>query len=204
MKLVIFNLVIDQVTMFFSLTIKLCFHFFNHADCSYKESFSTPGDLSITEFKKRKNPNKGQLRSMVWNHFKKIKKPDQQIVAVCNYCGINYAGGDTGTSNLRHHLRRKHAELIVPGDCSYINIVSTTDDESMAEYEEVNPVVQRKIRSKVWNYYKKINKPNNKSIAVCNFCRRKFVSGAAGTHHLWNHLKRKHAKDVEPYVLTRK
>ncbi|KAI3794562.1 hypothetical protein L1987_37194 [Smallanthus sonchifolius] len=180
------------------------------SDCSYKEIFSTPeGDLSMTEFKKTKSNSKGQKRSMVWNHFKQLEKPNQKVVAVCNYCSANFVAGDagnTGTSNLRHHLRRKHAELFDPEECSYIDIVSssTTDGESMTEYEEVIPATPRKIRSKVWNYYQKLKKPNNESVADCNFCHRKFVSGPAGTNHLWNHLKRKHAKEVELLVSTRK
>ncbi|KAK9062279.1 hypothetical protein SSX86_019465 [Deinandra increscens subsp. villosa] len=181
------------------------------SDCSYRESFSTPnGDLPMTKFKKAKSRSKRQIPPMVWNHFKKYKKPNQKVVAVCNYCGLNLIAGNVGTSNLRRHLRSKHAELIAPEECSYI-IVSTTDDETMAEYDEVKPATNevkpstiRKTRSEVWKYYKRLMNPDNKTIADCNYCHRKFVSGAAGTHHLWNHVKRKHAKEAELIVPPRK
>ncbi|KAL8193899.1 hypothetical protein R6Q57_026141 [Mikania cordata] len=177
------------------------------SDCSYKEIFSIPDkDLSITEFENTKSPSKGHFRSMVWNHFKNFKKPNKKIVAVCNYCSVNFVAGDdrinVGTSNLMRHLRRKHAELIAPEECSYIDSVSSTDDESITEFKEVRPGIERKIRSKVWNYYKRLQISNNESIADCNFCHRKFVSGRAGTHHLWNHIKRKHTKEAGLVVST--
>ncbi|KAM0006041.1 putative transcription factor WD40-like family [Helianthus debilis subsp. tardiflorus] len=169
------------------------------SDCSYKESFLTPDcDLPMPEQKKTKS------KSMVWNHFEKLQKSDKKV-AVCNYCGANFVSENAGTTHLWYHLRGKHAEVIVPEECNHIDIKSTTDDnESMTEYEEVEPASRRKKRSEVWNYYKKFTKRNNKSVAACNFCQRRFVSGPAGTHHLWNHVKRKHAKEAELVVSTNK
>ncbi|XP_076923108.1 protein RBL-like [Bidens hawaiensis] len=166
------------------------------SDCSYKESFSTS------------EPKKPKSASMIWNHFKKIKKPNKSVVAVCIYCSANFVAEDARTSNLRHHLRGEHAELVYPEGCSYNDVESTTDestadDESVAEYEKVKPVSEkvksgppRKQRSKVWNYYKNLKK-QNESVAKCNFCHKRYVSGSAvGTNHLWRHIKRNHAKEA--------
>lgn len=181
-------------------------------DSINKKSISTPnGDQSLTVFEEVKTPIHGKSKSMVWDHFKEFKKPDKEIVAVCNYCSRSYVAGDVGTNTLRYHLKRKHAEIFgEPADCSHTESVSAPNgdesvsvpngDESVSGCEDVKPPPNKKQRSMVWHHYKKVKKPNDKTVAVCNYCSRNFVAGAAGTNHLRNHLKRKHAKHVELIV----
>ncbi|KAJ0473936.1 putative transcription factor/ chromatin remodeling BED-type(Zn) family [Helianthus annuus] len=58
-----------------------------------------------------------KLTSTVWNSFEKITKPNGKVVAICNHCGSSFVG-DSGTSNLKNHLKRKHKELVGASDSS--------------------------------------------------------------------------------------
>uniref|UniRef100_A0A1D1Y468 Putative AC transposase n=1 Tax=Anthurium amnicola TaxID=1678845 RepID=A0A1D1Y468_9ARAE len=50
-------------------------------------------------------PRQGKLRSLVWNDFTKEKREDGSILAICNHCKKQMAGGSRcGTTHLRKHL----------------------------------------------------------------------------------------------------
>ncbi|GJT01770.1 protein RBL [Tanacetum coccineum] len=163
---------------------------------------STPKlDESMTEIEESSPPSQGKNKVMDWDHFEKVENSNKKIVAVCKHCSKNLVLGDDESTKLRNHLNRKHAELISSIDCVKTEDVSIPDvdepvteiDEPMAltVVEEVTPPSQKK-RSMVWNHFEKVKKPDNKIVAVCNYCSATFLAGAAGTSNLRNHLKRKH------------
>nr|XP_043633096.1 uncharacterized protein LOC122604273 [Erigeron canadensis] len=163
------------------------------SECAVQSFPTLDGDESMRELNEVKPPNKGKLYSDVWNSFKKVKKSNGQIVAVCKHCSI-VLSGDGGTSHLRYHIKKKHAEHVVSVDCSNVEGVSTPDVvECMTGFEEVNPSVQGKFKSIIWNHFKKIRKSNNRIVAVCNHCSKKVVAGDVRNRNMKNHLRKKHA-----------
>ncbi|PWA34312.1 zinc finger, BED-type, Zinc finger, C2H2, WD40/YVTN repeat-like-containing domain protein [Artemisia annua] len=153
-------------------------------DCSNMEIVSTLDvDEPVTQFKKSVSPNQGKLRSKVWKHFKKHFKPNNEAVAICNYCSRSFSGGVTaGTSHLRNHVERKHAQFVFPEVHNHMDSVSTPNGDST---------------SSDWDHYKKFKKPNNDIVGVCDFCSKNIVVRDGESYKLKNHLKRKHLKLIK-------
>ncbi|PWA90460.1 zinc finger, BED-type, Zinc finger, C2H2, WD40/YVTN repeat-like-containing domain protein [Artemisia annua] len=153
-------------------------------DCSNMEIVSTLDvDEPVTQFKKSVSPNQGKLRSKVWRHFKKHFKPNNEAVAICNYCSRSFSGGVTaGTSHLRNHVERKHAQFVFPEVHNHMDSTSTPNGDST---------------SSDWDHYKKFKKPNNDIVGVCDFCSKNIVVRDGETYKLKNHLKRKHLKLIK-------
>ncbi|XP_071735469.1 uncharacterized protein [Rutidosis leptorrhynchoides] len=228
-------------------------HLRSHYKRKHGEHTSMEGYVEVD------HPINGNTQPMVWVHFKKFKKPNEDLVVVCNICRANLVAGHGQSRRMRSHLQRKHAIVIVPAKSSIRKksvsianggesvsglemVVFPTEendsDDSMTRIEKVKPLnqlcaddsvvkletvmsptqekfdesglekvkppTQERLRSAVWKYFEKVKKPDNKAIAVCNFCSRSFVAGEAGTNHLRNHLLRKHAQHVELPVSSRK
>uniref|UniRef100_A0A6P7G7N8 Uncharacterized protein LOC114338666 n=1 Tax=Diabrotica virgifera virgifera TaxID=50390 RepID=A0A6P7G7N8_DIAVI len=173
-------------------------------DCSKQSGSSVQPNLNAKSNKEEGNRDEEvgtRKRSSVWKFFTKVPFSD---ISRCNLCQTKMTYKSGTTSNLRKHLARKHPELSVDKDGSFVQekeplVESTpqkrgrksTSREIKAEVidttcEEVN--TPRKRASSVWNYFKKL--PNSK-IPVCKICNVQ-MSSKSGTSNLWRHIAGKH------------
>ncbi|XP_077361925.1 E3 SUMO-protein ligase ZBED1-like isoform X2 [Festucalex cinctus] len=144
-------------------------------------------------------PKRG-AQSVVWRYFGFKKSDKDQQTIFCKYCLAKVSARGGNTSNLLHHLRRKH--LPEYEECMKLRrkspfYVEISEDEN----EESDGIVpKRGAQSVVWRYFGFRKSDYNQKTILCTICLTKVAATGGNTSNLLHHLSRKHVSEYEQCV----
>ncbi|XP_077403111.1 E3 SUMO-protein ligase ZBED1-like isoform X2 [Vanacampus margaritifer] len=148
-------------------------------------------------------PKRGAV-SVVWRYFGFKKSDKDQQTIFCKICLAKVSATGGNTSNLRHHLRRRHVpeyeeSMKLKGASSFTSQILVEISEG--ENEETDELVpKRGAHSVVWRYFGFKKSDYNQKNILCTICFTKVAAGGGNTSNLLHHLSRRHVSEYEQCI----